>query len=106
MANHAAVFRALGEPVRREIVELLSERPRTVREITDGLRISQSGVSQHLDVLRKAKLVTFEPRGASNVYRLDPDGLGALRGWLDRHWDKALANYARLFDDEGDDGAA
>ena len=55
----------------------------TVRQLTDRLPITQSAVSQHLAVLRKAELVAFEPRGASNLYRIDPRGLGAIRGWLE-----------------------
>jgi DNA-binding transcriptional ArsR family regulator len=106
MTNHAA-FRALADPSRRRIVEFLARKPMTVRELTDRLPITQSAVSQHLEVLRKAKLVAFEPRGASNVYRVDPRGLGAIRAWLDRHWDEALANYAQLFESDGggSDGA-
>lgn len=105
MANQSAVFKALAEPTRQAIVELLSERSCTVREITQRVGASQSGVSQHLDVLRRAELVRFEPRGASNVYSIDPRGIGALRGWLDRHWGVGLENYAKLFAD-GDDNAS
>ena len=101
MTNHNTVFGALGDPSRRLIVEALAKRPMTVRQLTDRLPITQSAVSQHLAVLRKAELVAFEPRGASNLYRIDPRGLGAIRGWLDRHWDEALGNYARLFQNEG-----
>jgi DNA-binding transcriptional ArsR family regulator len=102
MTNHNLAFKALADPSRRHIVEALAGQPMTVRQLTDRLPISQSAVSQHLDVLRKAKLVAFEPRGASNVYRIDPRGLGSVRGWLDRHWGEALGNYARLFEHDGD----
>jgi len=105
MADHQAIFKALAEPSRCQIVEHLSREPLTVRQLTDRLPIGQSAVSQHLEVLRKAELVRFEPRGASNVYRIDPRGLGAVRAWLDRYWDEALGNYARLLEDgEDDDG--
>ena len=91
------------EPFGIAFVEALAAGPMTVRQLTDGLPISQSAVSQHLNVLRQAELVAFEPRGASNVYRIDPRGLGAVRAWLDRHWTEALGNYASLFDDDGEE---
>ena len=99
MTNHSAVFKALADPSRLRILEQLSGEQLTVRQLTDRLPITQPAVSQHLDVLRRAELVAFEPRGASNVYRIDPRGLGAMRAWLDRHWDSALANYSRLLDE-------
>lgn len=97
-----AVFRALSDPSRRSIVERLSSRSMTVREITDGMTISQPAVSQHLDQLRRAGLVTVESRGASNVYSIDLQGLGVIRAWLDRYWSQALDNYAKLFESKGE----
>jgi DNA-binding transcriptional ArsR family regulator len=102
MADANAVFRALSDPSRRSIVERLTARPMSVREITDGMRISQPAVSQHLDVLRKAGLVQVRGEGARNIYSSDPKGLGVIRAWLDRHWTRALDNYARLLE-EGND---
>lgn len=98
--DNNAVFKALSDPSRRSIVERLSARPMTVRQITDGMSISQPAVSQHLDQLRRAGLVTVEGRGASNVYSIDPQGLGVVRLWLDRYWSQALNNYAKLFEPE------
>lgn len=96
-----AVFKALADPSRRSIVERLSSRSMTVREITEGMTISQPAVSQHLDQLRRAGLVTVESRGASNVYSIDPQGLGVIRAWLDRYWSRAIDNYAKLFEPRG-----
>lgn len=84
---------ALGDPTRRTIFELIAERPRSVAEITRQVPVSQSAVSQHLKVLRDARLVRAEPKGASNVYHIDPHGLGQMRAWLDRFWSKTLAAY-------------
>lgn len=97
-----AAFKALGDPTRRSIVERLAARPMTVRQITDGMSISQPAVSQHLDRLRKAGLVQVEGRGASNVYSIDPRGLSVIRVWLDRYWSQALDNFQRLFEEEGE----
>jgi DNA-binding transcriptional ArsR family regulator len=84
---------ALGDPTRRTIFELIAERPRSVAEITRQVPVSQSAVSQHLKVLRDSRLVRAEPKGASNVYHIDPHGLGQMRAWLDRFWSKTLATY-------------
>lgn len=84
---------ALGDPTRRTIFELIAEHPRSVAEITRQVPVSQSAVSQHLKVLRDSRLVRAEPKGASNVYHIDPHGLGQMRAWLDRFWSKTLAAY-------------
>jgi DNA-binding transcriptional ArsR family regulator len=57
-------------------------------------------VSQHLKVLKAARLVRDEARGTRRIYSLDPAGLGPLRQWLDRFWDKALAAYVEAVEKE------
>lgn len=79
--------------MRQAIVERLSERPMSVGDLAAQLPVSRPAVSQHLKVLKDAALVRDEARGTRRVYRIDPAGLGAIRQWLDRHWDRALAAY-------------
>ncbi|BCH21731.1 transcriptional regulator [Mesorhizobium sp. L-8-10] len=86
---------ALADPTRRRVFELLAERPRSVAELTHLLPVSQPAVSQHLKVLREATLVRAEARGASNIYHLDPHGLGLMRAWIDRMWGDALEAFQR-----------
>jgi len=93
MAVDGSQLTALGDPTRRTIFELIAERPRSVAEITRHVPVSQSAVSQHLKVLRESRLVRSEPKGASNVYHIDPHGLGQMRAWLDRFWSNTLAAY-------------
>ncbi|SJM28946.1 ArsR/SmtB family transcription factor [Mesorhizobium delmotii] len=93
MTVGSAQFAALGDPTRRAIIELIAARPRSVAEITREVTVSQSAVSQHLKVLRESRLVRAEPKGASNVYHIDPAGLGQMRAWLDRFWSKTLSAY-------------
>mgnify|MGYP001229793970 FL=1 len=93
MTVDSAQLSALGDLTRRTIFELIAERPRSVVEITRQVPVSQSAVSQHLKVLRDSRLVRAEPKGASNVYHIDPHGLGQMRAWLDRFWSKTLAAY-------------
>jgi DNA-binding transcriptional ArsR family regulator len=84
---------ALGDPTRRAIFERLADRPRAVGELASELPVSRPAVSQHLKVLKDARLVVDQRVGTRRIYQLDPDGLAALRGYLDHFWDQALAAY-------------
>jgi DNA-binding transcriptional ArsR family regulator len=83
----------LGDPTRKAVFELLVERPRAVGEIAGALPVSRPAVSQHLRVLKDAGLVMDRPVGTRRIYRVDPDGLAALRADLERFWTTALAAY-------------
>jgi DNA-binding transcriptional ArsR family regulator len=87
---------ALGDPTRRAIVERLAERPRAVGELARELPVSRPAVSQHLRVLKEARLVTERPEGTRRIYRLDPSGVGVMRADLERFWDRALAAYKAI----------
>jgi DNA-binding transcriptional ArsR family regulator/uncharacterized protein YndB with AHSA1/START domain len=84
---------ALGDPTRRAIFERLADRPRAVGELAGELPVSRPAVSQHLKVLKDARLVVDRRVGTRRIYHLDPDGVGALRAYLDHFWDQALAAY-------------
>jgi DNA-binding transcriptional ArsR family regulator len=84
---------ALGDPTRRAIFERLADRPRAVGELASELPVSRPAVSQHLKVLKDARLVVDRREGNRRIYQLDPDGVGALRADLDRFWNRALAAY-------------
>jgi DNA-binding transcriptional ArsR family regulator len=64
-----------------------------VGELAGDLPVSRPAVSQHLRVLKDAGLVLDEHAGTRRIYRVDPDGLGALRAYLDHFWDQALAGF-------------
>jgi DNA-binding transcriptional ArsR family regulator len=84
---------ALGDPTRRAIFERLADRPRAVGELASELPVSRPAVSQHLKVLKDARLVVDQRIGTRRVYQVDPEGLRLLRGYLDHFWDQALAAY-------------
>src|ERR671914_715820 len=84
---------ALGDPTRRAIFERLAERPHAVGELARELPVSRPAVSQHLKVRKQAGLVIDRPAGPRRIYQLDPDGVGALRVYLDQFWNRALAAY-------------
>jgi DNA-binding transcriptional ArsR family regulator len=89
----AVGWTALGDPPRRAICERRGERPRGVGELARELPVSRPAVSQHLKVLKAAELVIDQPVGNRRIYRVDPDGIAALRADLDRFWEQALAAY-------------
>ncbi len=83
----------LGDPTRRAIFELLARRPGSVRELAEQLPISRPAVSQHLKVLKDGGLVVSQAVGTRRIYRLNPEGVTALRAWLDGVWNDALAGF-------------
>ena len=97
---NAPAFAALAEPMRQTIVERLSERPMAVGELAAGLPVTRPAVSQHLKILKEARLVRDEAQGTRRIYSIDPAGLGAIRAWLDRFWDKSLAAYVEAAERE------
>jgi DNA-binding transcriptional ArsR family regulator len=93
MTNAARVLDALGDPTRRKIFELLEHGSKSVTEISDKLPVSRPAVSQHLRVLEHAGLVRFRADGTRRLYQTDDKGIAALRSYLDRFWDSALARF-------------
>jgi DNA-binding transcriptional ArsR family regulator len=96
MSNQSAdaVFDALGEPVRRRILELLHEGPTPVGQLAERLPVGRPAVSKHLRVLSHAGLIEHRSAGTRNLYMLAPDGMAAAQQWLARTWDTVLAAYA------------
>jgi DNA-binding transcriptional ArsR family regulator len=90
---------ALGDPTRRAIFERLADHPRAVGVLAGELPVSRPAVSQHLKVLKEAGLVTDERAGTRRIYRLDPDGVAALRAQLDRFWNQALVAYKEVVEE-------
>ena len=84
---------ALADPTRRAVFEQLRGGPRPVGEIAAGLPVSRPAVSQHLRVLKEAGLVTERKDGTRRLYRIDPNGVGAIRDYFDQFWTDALAAF-------------
>lgn len=84
---------ALGDPTRRAIFNRLRGGARFVGEIAEGLDVSRPAVSQHLKVLKDARLVVDRAEGTRRFYEVDVRGLKALREWLDGFWDDTLAAF-------------
>jgi DNA-binding transcriptional ArsR family regulator len=86
---------ALGDPTRRAIFELLADGPRPVGELARELPVTRPAVSQHLKVLKQAGLVIDSQEGTRRLYRLNPEGVGALRAYFDRFWNQAMTAFKR-----------
>lgn len=98
------VFEALAAPTRREIVELLASKGRlSATDIYQRFDASPPAISQHLKVLREAKLVCVERQGQLRIYQLDPDGMEAIEQWtqrMTRLWNKRLDALERVLQSE------
>lgn len=103
MNNAAVIFDALGNDVRRAIVERLAHGPTTVSALASSLPVSRPAVSRHLRVLSDAGLVSHRPEGSSHLYRLEQRGLDPARKWLERFWDDALTRFAIVAENLGSD---
>jgi DNA-binding transcriptional ArsR family regulator len=91
---------ALGDPTRRMVFKRLRKGNRSVREIADGMEVSRPAVSQHLKVLKSAGLVSVRIDGARRLYGVNPNGIEALKEWLDGFWDTTLAAFKRAAEKE------
>lgn len=98
----ARVFDAMGDPTRRQVLELLRDGERAVVELAAELPVSRPAVSQHLRVLKGAGLVTERREGTRHLYRVDPEGLAILRAYLERMWDDSLAAFKAAAEHDGE----
>jgi DNA-binding transcriptional ArsR family regulator len=93
MADRLPAFAALADPTRRAVFERLASGPSAVGELAKELPVSRPAVSQHLKVLKEAGLVTDRAAGNRRIYQVNPDGVGALRAYLDQFWTTALTAF-------------
>ncbi|WP_282608054.1 helix-turn-helix transcriptional regulator [Pelagibius sp. Alg239-R121] len=79
------IFRALADPTRRTIFEKLAGGGMNASKLREGMEISQPAMSQHLSVLRNARLVREERQGRFVNYEVDPEGLALIAQWLAKY---------------------
>ncbi|MFC5910707.1 ArsR/SmtB family transcription factor [Streptacidiphilus monticola] len=97
------VFHALANPVRRRLLESLRQGPRAAGELAADFELSRPAVSEHLAVLRNARLVREEPRGRHRYYHLEPAPLAEVSDWLhpfERYWRARLRDLGALLNEE------
>jgi DNA-binding transcriptional ArsR family regulator len=91
---------ALGDPTRRAILSHLRKGPMPVGALAKAFPISRPAISQHLKILKDARLVSDRPDGARRVYQLDPAGFESVRQYLDQFWTTALDAFKAKADAE------
>jgi DNA-binding transcriptional ArsR family regulator len=99
-ASAAAALDALGDSRRRSILEQLLDGPLAVGVLAEQLPISRPAVSQHLRVLKEAKLVIESVSGTRHLYRINPAGLEVVRDYFDRFWGTTLGSFTALAEEE------
>jgi DNA-binding transcriptional ArsR family regulator len=90
-----AALRAIAEPRRRQILELVRERELSAGEIASRFDVTRPAISQHLGVLKEAGLVDERRNGTQRLYRARPQGLTELKAFLDGFWDAKLEALQR-----------
>jgi len=90
-----SALRAIAEPHRRRILTLVRDGELSAGEIASHFEVSRPAVSQHLTVLKEAGLVDERRNGTRRLYRVRPEGLVALKEFLDEFWDDRLQALKR-----------
>jgi DNA-binding transcriptional ArsR family regulator len=88
-----AGLEALGDPTRLAIFQSLARQPLAVSELAATLPVSRPAVSQHLRVLKDARLVSDRKAGTKRIYEVNPEGIALLREHFDKLWEQALATF-------------
>ncbi|HEV2422017.1 MAG TPA: metalloregulator ArsR/SmtB family transcription factor [Candidatus Acidoferrales bacterium] len=91
---------AIADPTRQAMLQRLRKRPMTVGELAEGLPVTRPAVSQHLKILRQARLVTERREGTRHYFNLNPEALLELRAYIDRMWEDALGAFSRYVADQ------
>ncbi len=95
MAYGVKELAAIADPTRLAMVERLRRRPMTVGELAEQLPVTRPAVSQHLKILKQARIVTETRSGTRHIFNLSPEGLLELRAYVDEIWEDALASFSR-----------
>ncbi|MFC5862680.1 ArsR/SmtB family transcription factor [Acidicapsa dinghuensis] len=91
---------ALGDSTRRAIVDRLLRGPVSVGKLAEEFPISRPAISQHLRLLKEARLVIDEAQGTRRVYRLNPEGFETLRSYFDQFWIMALTAFKEKVEEQ------
>lgn len=98
------MFSALGQPTRRSIIEMLARNGElSATAISEKFHMSSPAISQHLKILREAKLVAMEKRAQQRVYKINPDTMLELEGWIkqvSKLWNQRFDALDKLLEEE------
>lgn len=104
--NADVVFRALAEPRRRAILSLVAGAELPAGRIAEHFDVTRSAVSQHLQVLKDAGLITERRDGTRRLYRASEDALAELRAFLEGLWQQSFQLARDVLEDEPGSGTA
>ncbi len=91
------VFNALADPTRRNIIEMLASRGQlSASDISDKFKTSPPAISQHLKVLREAKLIDMEKRAQQRIYQINPEAMTQLEEWAKKMASEWQARFSAL----------
>ena len=105
MSTQQHVFKAIADPTRREIINMLALEDLSVGEVASHFEMTRPAVSKHLGILKKAELIRVEKRGRVRVNRLTPEALKTVADWLayySRFWDEKLASLKDAVENHND----
>lgn len=86
-------FRALADPTRRNILQLLANDNMTITEVADNFEMTRAAIKKHLIILHEGNLISVETHGRSRLNSLNTDGLKQVMNWFDyfdSFWDERL----------------
>ena len=96
------VFQAIADPVRREIIEILSKNPMSVNAVAENFEVSRPAISKHQKILEECGLVSISKIGRERYYRIDPQQLVPAFMWIDQYrklWESKLDNFEKYLDE-------
>ena len=90
------VFQAIADPVRRDIIELLSNQPLTVSEVAQKFEVSRPAISKHLKILNECDIITIDQRGRERLCQIQPANLIPAFLWIEKYkvlWENQLDSF-------------
>ncbi len=99
-AYQSAQLDALGDSTRRAILERLLHGPLPVGKLAEDFPISRPAISQHLRVLKEARLVVDRSSGTRRLYALNPEAFDSLREYFDQFWNQALIAFKNKIEEQ------
>lgn len=95
------VFQAIADPVRREIIGLISENTLTINEIADHFEISRPAISKHIKILEECGIVSVQQKGRERYCQMQPSRLVPAFMWIDQYrylWEEKIDAFENYLD--------
>ncbi len=96
-------FRALSDPTRRAILQMLAAQEMTISDVSNQFDMTRAAVKKHLTVLADGGLISVTPRGRERINAINHDGFAPVRDWLsffDQFWDERLSSLKQVIENK------